>query len=126
MNLLRSITGSSRRWSASAARWDMRRGETGPGPCRSPPHRLGGSLAESGARSPRRRAKPRRVLRHDRPRALVDRHAVFSPRVRDADLLLPRVPQHMLGIPLERIAPAAGAGQLVAVDIAMPHGQRAL
>ena len=43
----RSINGSPRRQSASQARGDAGRWETGPGPCRSPPHWLGGSLAES-------------------------------------------------------------------------------
>src|SRR5207247_1717840 len=46
MKVRRCITGSSRRQSASQERGDAGRGETGPGPCRSPPYRLGGSLAE--------------------------------------------------------------------------------
>ena len=46
MNLLRSIKGSSRKQSASQARGDAGRAANGSGPCRSPPHRLGGSLAE--------------------------------------------------------------------------------
>jgi hypothetical protein len=51
-NVRRSISRSSRKQSASQARGDAGRGETGSGPCRSPPHGLGGSLAES---VPRRR-----------------------------------------------------------------------
>ncbi len=45
-NVRRSINGSSRRQSVSPARWDAERGATGSSRTRSPPSRLGGSLAE--------------------------------------------------------------------------------
>src|SRR5215475_5275465 len=53
MKRLRSITGSSHRGSASQARGYAERGETGPGPCGSPPYRLAGSLAETPIRGGR-------------------------------------------------------------------------
>ena len=48
-NVRRSITGFSRRQSASQARGDTGRAAAGPGPCRSPPYRLGASLSERSA-----------------------------------------------------------------------------
>ena len=58
----------------------------------------------------------------DPPRGAIDDHAVVIARSALTDQLVAQVAQHGLRIALQRIAPAAGAGELVAEDIAMLDG----
>src|SRR4051794_404435 len=80
-------------------------------------------MATGWLRPPQCSPQSRRLRLVDRPRRRVDRHPIVAPGRVEADEAVADIAEDARRVAIERVAPAARAGLLVAEDVAPAEGQ---